>query len=105
MERDNEFKRTAEMLKSIDPNLDYPNDTHSKAHVMRAIMGSVNVPNDESKMIAICACGWRGTMQNCDRVNYASPDESWARLAGRKGYHWNCPECKTTIWKYYYMIN
>lgn len=100
-----ERQRLAEMLKSIEPSLDYPNDTHSKAQVMRATMGSINVPLDESQMVAICTCGWRGTMQDCDRVNYNTPHESWVRLAGRSGFHWNCPECKSVVWKYYDMIN
>lgn len=100
-----EFNRIAEMLKSIEPGLDYPNDKHSKAQVMRAAMGSINVPLDESAMVAICACGWRGTMQDCAREDYDSGHVSWTRRAGRQGYHWNCPECGETVWKYYHTIS
>lgn len=100
-----ELNRLAEILKSIEPTLNYPNDTRSKAQVMRARLGSINVPFDESTMIAICFCGWRGTMFDCDREQYNSSPESWAKLAGRQGLHWNCPECKSVIWRYYNVIN
>lgn len=105
MQRDSELRRLAEMLKSIEPGLDYPNDTRSKAQVMRAMIGSINVPFDESKMTALCSCGWRGTMLDCDCEAYNSSAESWAKLSGRQGTHWNCPKCKSVIWRYYNLIN
>lgn len=101
--RADEFMRIAEMLKSIEPDLDYPNNTHSKAQVMRAVLGSVDVPYDESVMLAICGCGWRGTMQDTHRENY--DNGKWAYHSGRQGYHWNCPKCGATIWRYYHTIN
>ncbi len=100
-----EYKRLAEMLKSIEPGLDYPNDRHSKAQVVRAALGSINVPMDEKTMLAICACGWRGTMESTHREEYDSGAGSWRKHAGRRGYHWNCPECGETVWKYYNEIN
>jgi hypothetical protein len=93
------------MLKSIEPGLDYPNNTHSKAQVMRAAMGSINAPADESSMTAICVCGWRGTMTDTRRELYDSGAESWRKHAGRRGYHWNCPKCGDVVWKYYNEIN
>ena len=103
-DRTDEIKRIAEMLKSIEPDLDYPNDTHSKAQVMRAMMGSIDVPFDEeSEMLAICDCGWRGTMLDCLWEPY--DNGAWAVHAGRKGYHWNCPDCGETVWRYYNVIN
>lgn len=101
--RADEFMRIAQMLKSIEPGLDYPNDSHSKAQVMRAVMGSINVPYNESSMFAICGCGWRGTMESTRREQY--DNGKWSTLAGRKGYHWNCPMCGETIWKYYNEIS
>lgn len=103
--RADEFMRIAEMLKSVEPDLDYPNNTHSKAQVVRAVMGSIDVPHDESTMLAICGCGWRGTMLDCRRRAYDSGHESWVRHAGRRGYHWNCPQCGATVWRYYHTIN
>lgn len=101
--RTEDFERVAQMLKSIMPELDYPNDTRSKAWVMRAVLGSVDVPYNESGMMAICKCGWRGTMEVTQRENY--DNGKWSTLAGRKGYHWNCPECGETVWKYYNEIS
>lgn len=100
--RADEFMRIAEMLKSIEPDLDYPNNTHSKAQVMRAAMGSINVP-DDATMTAICGCGWRGTMLDCQWGPY--DNGAWAHRAGRKGYHWNCPTCGEVVWRYYNEIN
>lgn len=98
-----ERNRIAEMLKSIDENIDYPNDTYSRAAVMRAAIGSVNVPSDESSMLAICRCGWRGTMLEAHSVEY--DNGQWSYRAGRRGTHWHCPECNQVIWRYYHTIN
>lgn len=101
--RADEYMRIAKMLKSIEPDLDYPNNTHSKAQVMRAVMGSVDVPYDEQSMVAVCACGWEGTMGDTQREAYDNGE--WAHHAGRKGFHWNCPACGQLIWRYYDVIN
>jgi hypothetical protein len=96
-------ERIAEMLKSIDAKMDYPNDAYSKAAVMRAMLGSIDVPTDESSMIALCECGWHGTMVATRKRNYDNGE--WAHRSGRRGMHWHCPECDRVIWKYYHTIN
>lgn len=105
MKRKDDYERIAVMLKSIDPTIDYPNDNRSKAQVVRAAMGSIEPPMDEQSMTALCECGWQGTLQDCECMSYESGGESWQRLAGRKGHHWNCPNCSETIWKYYDVIS
>lgn len=103
-QRQDEYARLAAMLKSVDDEIDYPNDKRSKAQVVRAAIGSIDV-KDERAMRAICKCGWRGTMLDCRREHYDSGAESWRNRAGRAGYHWHCPKCEAVIWRYYYMIS
>lgn len=104
IDRTDEFNRIVEMLKSVEPDLDYPNDKHSRAQLARALLGSIDV-KDPRAMLAICACGWRGVMWDCPREGYDSGLYSWQHLAGRKGWHWNCPRCGLLIWKYYNKIS
>lgn len=100
---DEKFIRIAKMLESIEPGLDYPNNTYSKAQVMRARLGSIEPPMDERQMLAVCDCGWTGDLNECDREEY--DNGKWGRNAGRRGYHWNCPRCKSLVWRYYHTIN
>ena len=95
------LKLIADMLASVDNAFNH-DTTAGKAAVMRAALGSVDPADD---MLAICECGWRGTINDASRVAYDSGGDSWRRHAGRSGWHWNCPRCDRTIWSYYTVIN
>jgi len=101
----NEMLIVAEMLQSINMAIEYPETSKSKADVMRALLGSVEPPRNETQMIAICTCGWRGTMQDAIKRKYDSGLESWSRLGGRRGWRWYCPDCDVVVWRYYWMIS
>lgn len=96
-----QFTRVGEMLKSIRPDLDM-DSRDGKAEIMRGLMGSLRVPDH---MVAICECGWRGTLVDTNERHYDSGPDSWRHHAGRRGWHWHCPKCQKVIWKYYSEIN
>jgi hypothetical protein len=96
-----ERERIADMLASIDPTFDR-DTTRGKAAVVRAIMGSTK---PQWEMTAICACGWRGTFNDIAVLRFDSGSESWEMHAGRRGYHYPCPNCGEVIWRYYNIIN
>lgn len=103
MKHIDEFNRAAEMLKSVMPELD-PATTGGKAAVMRALLGYVPV-TDDTKMLAVCECGWRGTMLDTRMQEYQSEPENWRKLAGRQGWHYECPECGRVVWATYSVIS
>lgn len=96
-----DFDRTAEMLKSVEPALDLET-TRGRATVLRALLGSVD---PDEAMLAICACGWRGILLDTRMEEYNSAPASWHRLAGRSGWHYLCPTCGAVVWKHYTLIN
>lgn len=91
-----EKERIARML-DVDPSTD-----DGKVAVMHVALGHV-APADTQA--AECACGWEGTIEDCNMIRYRSDDESWSRLAGRAGLHWKCPKCDEIVWKYYNVIS
>ena len=96
------FNRIAEMLKSIDEDFD-PESSVGRAEVTLALIGHFNPPLD---MLAICECGWRGTMRDCREFPYNNGASNWAKLSGRAGVHYHCPQCiDRVVWKYYYAMN
>jgi hypothetical protein len=96
-----ERNRIAEMLASIDDAFDR-DATSGKAAIMRARTGGVE---PEWKMAAICRCGWRGTFNDVPIRRFDSGPDSWTMHAGRRGYHYLCPDCGEVIWRYYHTIN
>jgi hypothetical protein len=101
MRKDEERARIVEMLASVTPGFDQT-ATSGKANIARAMLGSIE-PKDA--MLAVCACGWRGTFADINRLVYDSGPESWIRRAGRRGWSYPCPACDETIWRYYNEIN
>ena len=48
--------------------------------------------------IASCRfCDFVGTMQDCKRKRVLSSPQEWRMLAGRDGWHYNCPNCGMLI--------
>ena len=79
-----------------------PDTSEGKVAVMHVILGHHD-PNDNQSVE--CACGWHGIIGECHMIRYRSDEESWQHLAGRGGWHWNCPTCGETVWKYYNVIS
>jgi hypothetical protein len=96
-----ERNRIAEMLSSIDAAFDRNTDS-GKAAILRAITGSTE---PQWEMAAICSCGWRGTFNDIGFIRFDSGPDSWTMHAGRRGYHYPCPDCGEIIWRYYHTIN
>lgn len=46
-------------------------------------------------------CGWTGKMKDTKQRYVHTDPESWAMLAGRKGYEYDCPRCGWTVAHHY----
>lgn len=103
-ERNKEFARYVEMLRSIYPTFEGVS-TSERAQVVREILG-MGDPHVALEMLAICPdCDWRGRIIDCDIIPFLSDGSSWERLAGREGDHYTCPICASIIWKHYSKIS
>ena len=61
------------------------------------IMDDYDLQYNKNKPVKCKHCGWTGIMKQLRARRILSSFESWNQLAGRDGWHYDCPECEWLV--------
>lgn len=64
---------------------------------MTLIPDGPNLFYDPNEPITCYICSWSGTLSECTEVRVLATDDEKMALAGRDGFDYKCPACRTIV--------